>query len=148
MLQDFKEFISRGSIFDLAVGVIIGASFTAIINSLVDDIFMPIIGILLGGVHIEGLAITVGEATINYGSFIMAVISFILIALILFFAIRAMAAANEELEELGLLEADEEPEAPAEPVLTLEEHLLVEIRDLLKDNLAADGSHGLQAATE
>ena len=94
MLKDFKEFISRGNIIDLAIGLVIGASFTAIVKSLVDDIFMPIIGIMLGGVNIEELAFTVGEASINYGNFLMAVISFLFIALVLFFIIRGMAAAS------------------------------------------------------
>ena len=138
MLKDFKEFISRGNIIDLAIGLVIGAAFTAIINSLVDDIFMPIIGVLLGGINIEGLAITIGEASINYGNFLMAVINFLLIALILFFIIRAMAAANKELQESGIIKKEEETvhEAP-EPVLTMEEQLLAEIRDILRANQTA-----------
>jgi large conductance mechanosensitive channel len=136
MLKDFKEFISRGNIVDLAIGLVIGAAFTSIINSLVDDIFMPIIGVLLGGINIEGLAITIGEASITYGNFLMAVINFLLIALILFFIIRAMAAANKELQESGIIEKEEEQEAP-EPVLTTEEQLLVEIRDILRANQTA-----------
>jgi len=138
MLKDFKEFISRGSIIDLAIGIIIGASFTAIVKSLVDDMFMPIIGAILGGVNIEGLAFTVGEASINYGKFLMAVLSFLLIALVLFFIIRGMAAANKELKELGLIEeVPEAEEEVVEPVLTTEEQLLAEIRDILQANLTA-----------
>lgn len=136
MWKDFKAFISRGNVIDLAIGVIIGAAFTAIVNSLVNDMFMPVVGALLGGLHIEGLAITVGEASINYGSFIMSVISFFLIAFVLFFIIRGIAAADRELAELGIREEDEEPAEPAEPALTLQEQLLVEIRDILKDNAA------------
>lgn len=137
MLKDFKEFISRGNIIDLAIGIIIGAAFTAIVKSLVDDIFMPVIGALLGGIHIEGLAFTIGEASINYGKFLMAVISFLLIALVLFFLIRGMAAANKELEERGIIKEEEESEEAApEPVLTTEEQLLAEIRDILRANLA------------
>ena len=140
MLKDFKEFISKGNIIDLAIGLVIGASFTAIVKSLVDDIFMPIIGILLGGVHIEGLAFTVGEASINYGNFLMSIITFFLIALVLFFVIRAMAAANKELEDLGLIEGElEAEEEVVEPVLTTEEQLLSDIRDILRANLSADG---------
>ena len=137
MLKDFKEFISRGNIIDLAIGLVIGASFTAIVKSLVDDIFMPIIGILLGGVNIEELAFTVGESSINYGNFLMAVISFLFIALVLFFIIRGMAAASKELEELGIIDEEEETvEEVPEPVLTTEEQLLAEIRDILRANLA------------
>ena len=137
MWQDFKEFISRGNVIDLAIGLIIGASFTAIVNSLVDDIFMPIIGVLLGGVNIEGLSFTVGDASINYGKFLMAVISFLLIALVLFFVIRFITAANKELEELGLIEEEQKAAEDAqEPELTTEERLLTDIRDLLQANLA------------
>ena len=137
MLKDFKEFISRGNIVDLAIGLVIGASFTAIVKSLVDDIFMPIIGILLGGVNIEELAFTVGEASINYGNFLMSIITFLLIALVLFFVIRGLAAANKELEDLGLIEEELEAEEEAvEAVLTTEEQLLSEIRDILQANLA------------
>ena len=71
MWQDFKDFISRGNVIDLAIGVIIGAAFTGIVSSLVDDMFMPIIGAILGGIHIEGLALTVGNASINYGNFLL-----------------------------------------------------------------------------
>ena len=137
MLKDFKEFISKGSIIDLAIGLVIGASFTAIVKSLVDDIFMPIIGIMLGGVHIEGLAFTVGEASINYGNFLMSIITFFLIALVLFFVIRGMAAASKQMEELGLIEEElEAEEEVVEPILTTEEQLLSEIRDILQTNLA------------
>ena len=137
MWQDFKEFISRGNVIDLAIGLIIGASFTAIVNSLVDDIFMPIIGVLLGGVNIEGLSFTVGDASINYGEFLMAVISFLLIALVLFFVIRFITAANKELEELGLIEEEQKAAEDAqEPELTTEERLLTDIRDLVQANLA------------
>lgn len=139
MWQDFKAFISRGNVIDLAIGVIIGASFTAIINSLVDDMFMPVIGALLGGLHIEGLAITIGEASINYGKFLMAIIKFFLVALVLFFIIRIVAAASEELEEHGIMEGEEELEEPPQPVLTLEEQLLTEIRDILKDRPVVGG---------
>ena len=140
MWQDFKDFISKGSVIDLAIGVIIGAAFTAIVNSLVDDMFMPIIGAIIGGIHIEGLAFTVGNATINYGSFLLAVINFILVAVILFFLIRGLAAANRELEEMGLMDEEEEEEKPPEPTLTLEEQLLSEIRDLLRENLNGEGN--------
>lgn len=145
MWKDFKEFISRGNVIDLAIGVIIGTAFTAIVNSLVNDIFTPVIGVLLGGVDIEGLAFTFGEATINYGKFIMSVITFLLIALVLFFIIRGLAAANRELTERGIIE-EEAAEEPAEPALTLEEQLLTEIRDLLKGNAAPGGQNGGNAA--
>jgi large conductance mechanosensitive channel len=142
MLQEFKEFVNRGNVMDLAVGVIIGAAFTAIVTSLVDDILMPIIGALLGGVNIEGAAITIGTATINYGSFIMAVLTFLLTAVFLFLIIHAANAANRELEELGLFEEEEEAVEEAAPLLSTEERLLTEIRDLLQANLAGEASQG------
>jgi large conductance mechanosensitive channel len=112
----------RGNVIDLAVAVIIGTAFTAIINSLVNDIIMPIIGVILGGVDFTGLAITVGDAAITYGNFIQAVINFLLIALVLFLIIRAINRMSRKQPEA--------PAAPHEP--TTEEKLLMEIRDLLR----------------
>ena len=104
MVKEFKEFVLRGNVVDLAVAVIIGAAFTAIVNSLVKDIFMPIIGYALGGVDFINMFIVLGggsyatlaeaqkagAATINYGLFINAVITFLLVALILFFVIKGI----------------------------------------------------------
>jgi large conductance mechanosensitive channel len=123
MLKEFREFISRGNVIDLAVAVIIGAAFTAIINSLVDDIIMPFIGVLLGGVDFSSLSINVGEATIAYGNFIQAIINFLLIALVLFFMVRTINRISAQKEK-------EEEAAPAKP--SEEEKLLAEIRDLLR----------------
>lgn len=121
MLKEFREFINRGNVIDLAVAVILGTAFTAIVNSLVNDIIMPLIGVLLGGVDFSSLAITVGEATIAYGNFIQAIINFLLIALVLFLLIRSMNRMNRKQEA-----------APAPPEPTTEERLLTEIRDLLR----------------
>ncbi len=121
MIKEFREFIMRGNVLDLAVAVIIGAAFTGIVNSLVDDIIMPIIGVILGGVDFTGLAITFGEANITYGNFIQAIINFLLIALVLFLIIRSINRITRKKPE--------DP-APAEP--TTEEKLLTEIRDLLR----------------
>ena len=130
MLKDFSEFISRGSVIDLAIGVIIGAAFMEIGNSLVGDMFMPIIGAMLGGLHLEGLAFEVGEASINYGKFIQAVINFFLVAAVIFFAMRAIVAAEKKM---GMLPEDgEEPEPDPEP--SDEVKILTEIRDLMKEN--------------
>ena len=122
MIREFREFIMRGNVIDLAVAVIIGGAFTAIINSLVADIIMPIIGVILGGVDFTSLAITVGEAVITYGNFIQAIINFLLIALVLFLIIRAMNRMSRKK-----VEAPAVPPAP-----TVEEKLLTEIRDLLR----------------
>ncbi|MGB5846303.1 MAG: large conductance mechanosensitive channel protein MscL [Anaerolineales bacterium] len=128
MLKDFRDFISRGSVINLAIGVILGAAFTAIVNSLVEDMFMPLIGALLGGIDFESLVFQVGEASINYGLFIQAVINFLLVALILFFALRAILAVEKDLGSEDDNQTDAEPE-PAEDI-----QLLTEIRDLLKES--------------
>ena len=122
MIREFREFIMRGNVIDLAVAVIIGGAFTAIVNSLVADIIMPIIGVILGGVDFTSLAITVGDAVITYGNFIQAIINFLLIALVLFLIIRAMNRMSRKK-----VEAPAVPPAP-----TVEEKLLTEIRDLLR----------------
>jgi large conductance mechanosensitive channel len=122
MIKEFREFIMRGNVMDLAVAVILGAAFTAIVNSLVNDIIMPIIGVLLGGVDFTSLAITVGEAQITYGNFIQAIINFLLVALVLFLIIRSINRMSRRKPEA--------PPAPPEP--TAEERLLMEIRDLLR----------------
>jgi large conductance mechanosensitive channel len=123
MLKEFRDFINRGNVIDLAIAVIMGAAFTAIVNSFVDDIVMPFIGVLLGGVDFSSLVITFGQATITYGNFIQAIINFLLIALVLFFLVRAInrMSAKKEVEEA----------VAAEP--SKEEKLLAEIRDLLRD---------------
>jgi large conductance mechanosensitive channel len=121
MLKEFREFIMRGNVLDLAVAVILGVAFGAIITSLVDDIIMPLIGILLGGVDFTGLAIQVGNATLTYGNFIQAIINFLIVAFALFLIIKA---ANRVMRK--------KVEEPVPPAPTAEEMLLVEIRDLLK----------------
>ena len=123
MLKEFKEFIDRGNVIDLAVAVIIGGAFGAIIASLVDDIIMPIIGVLLGGVDFTSLSIQVGDAMINYGNFIQATVIFVIIAFVLFLVVRGY-------NRMQKAEAEAEPEAPPEP--SPEEALLTEIRDILK----------------
>ena len=104
--EEFKKFISKGNVMDLAVGVIIGGAFQAIVNSLVNDIIMPLLGIITGGLDFSSLSITVGDAQIMYGSFISAIINFLLMALVLFMVIKAMNKAKE------LTEKPKEPEAP------------------------------------
>jgi large conductance mechanosensitive channel len=122
MLKEFREFISHGNVIDLAVGVIIGAAFTAIVNSLVKDIIMPLIGLLLGGLDFSGLAITVGGANVAYGLFLQAILSFILIAFVVFLVVKGYNSLRRPAPEV--------PAAPAEPPDDI--RLLTEIRDLLK----------------
>ena len=131
--KEFKEFAMRGNVMDMAVGVIIGGAFGKIVTSLVDDVLMPAIGMLTGGIDLSGLAYKVmlpaldgGEpiagATIKYGAFIQNIIDFLIIAFCIFLMIKAMNKLAPKKEE--------EPEAPAGPT---QEELLGEIRDLLKE---------------
>lgn len=124
MLKEFRDFINRGNVIDLAVAVIIGGAFTAIVGSLVNDIVTPVLGLLLGGVNFAGLAITVGEASIGYGNFIQAIINFLIIAFVIFLIVRQINQFNQ------VKEAAPAPPPPPEP--SAEEKLLAEIRDLLK----------------
>ena len=125
MMKEFKEFISRGNVMDMAVGIIIGGAFTAIVGSLVADIITPIIGMLMGGINFSELAVTVGSAQLTYGNFIPAVINFLLVAWVLFMIVKAMNKMKRKEEEKPA-----EPEAPAEPPEDIV--LLREIRDSLK----------------
>lgn len=99
MFKEFKKFISRGNVVDMAVGIIMGGAFTAIVTSLVNDIFTPLIGLIVGGIDFAALSITVGEASIAYGAFIQAIINFLLVALCLFFVVKAMNKLNAKKEE-------------------------------------------------
>lgn len=90
MLKEFKDFAMRGNVMDLAIAVIIGGAFGKIIASLVNDILMPLIGLLLGGLDFSGLAITVKDASINYGLFIQAIVDFLIVAFVIFLLVRAM----------------------------------------------------------
>ena len=125
-LKEFKAFISKGNIVDMAVGVVIGSAFGKIVTSLVNDIFMPLIGIIIGGLDFTGLVIKVGDATINYGTFIQNVVDFLIVAVCIFFMIKILAKfkKKEEVKEEEQAEVKED-----EQVL-----LLREIRDLLKKN--------------
>ncbi len=122
MLKEFRDFALRGSVFDLAIAVVIGAAFTAIVNSLVNDIIMPLIGVLLGGLDFTTLSVTFGSASIAYGKFIQAIINFVIVAFVLFLLVRSVNRLQKKKEEA--------PPAPPEP--SAEEKLLAEIRDLLK----------------
>ncbi len=124
-IGEFKEFISRGNVMDMAVGIIIGGAFTAIVNSLVADVISPVIGMICGGIDFSAIAIKVGEAQLLIGNFIMAIINFLLVALVLFSIIKAMNKFKKKEEE-----APAEEPAPAEP--DEQTVLLTEIRDLLK----------------
>ena len=128
MLKEFKEFAMRGNVVDMAVGIIIGAAFGKIVSSLVNDVIMPPIGMLMGGMDFSNLAIALGEgegaASINYGVFINTVLDFLIVAIAIFMVIKAMNTMKKKEEE--------KPAAPPKP--SKEEELLTEIRDLLAKN--------------
>ncbi|MBP3853729.1 MAG: large-conductance mechanosensitive channel protein MscL [Erysipelotrichaceae bacterium] len=118
-MKEFKEFAMQGNVMDMAVGVIIAGAFSGIIGSLVTDIFMPIIGVITGGIDFSALAINVGDAHITYGNFINAVINFLMIALCVFTMVRALNKIKK-------------PEPEAEPEVDPTLAVLEEIRDSLK----------------
>jgi large conductance mechanosensitive channel len=135
MIKEFKEFISRGNVLDLAVGVVIGASFGKVVTSLVNDIIMPPIGYLLNGVNFRNFKMVVQQAqldangtvlkpeiAITYGNFIQVIIEFIIIAFCIFLVVKAFNSMRKREAEV--------PAAPPAP--STQEQLLMEIRDLLK----------------
>lgn len=137
MLQEFKKFIARGNVLDLAVGIIIGAAFTAIVNSMVQDLINPIIGLVIGGIDFTNLYVVLagnvpegaglqtakdsGAAVFAYGSFIMAVINFLIIAFVVFLLVKAV----NNLKDRTVGKPDEVVKGPTQ------EQLLTQIRDLL-----------------
>ena len=129
MLKEFQDFIARGNVMDMAVGIIMGAAFTAIVTSMVDDLGNPIISLFVGGIDFSGLNFAVGSgdnaATFNYGNFINAVIKFVIIAWVVFLLVKGV----NRMKEAASGPEEEAEEAPAGPT---QEDLLGEIRDLLK----------------
>ena len=119
LLKEFREFAIKGNVVDLAVGVIIGTAFGKIVSSLVADIIMPLIGIIIGGIHYEDLVLEFGDAHITYGKFIENLIDFIVIAFVIFMMVKLINRFRRQ----------EEPKAAPPP---RQEQLLEEIRDLLK----------------
>lgn len=154
VIQEFKQFITRGNVVDMAVGVIIGSAFTSIVTALTNSILMPLIGVILGGqADFKALRIKAGEpvyeadgitiakdefgqdlysSSIYYGKFLQAVIDFLLIAIILFIIVKVINSVRKRAEARRKKEEEKEPVPPAAPVVT-ELDLLTEIRDLLKN---------------
>lgn len=120
MISEFKNFAMKGNVIDLAVATVLGAAFNAIVGAVVDNILMPIVGILTGGIDFDKLILSVGDAQLKYGTAITATVKFIAVAFFLFMVIKAANRAK----------AQEAPPAPAGP--SNEEKLLMEIRDALK----------------
>lgn len=131
IVKEFKEFITRGNVIDLAVGLIVGSAFTAIVNSLVNDVVMPLVGIIIGKVNFSDLKWVVvpasgdiAEVAVCYGSFIQNIINFLIIALVIFLMVKGINSLRRKKDE---------PEKPAEPPKPSDELLmLTEIRDLMK----------------
>lgn len=122
-IEEFKAFAIKGNVIDLAVAVVIGTAFTAIVNSLVNNVFMPTMGVLMGGVDFSGLALTIGDSVIGYGVFIQSVVNFVIIAMVVFVAVKFM----------NQLKRNEESVVPATPKEPSDEvKLLMEIRDALQ----------------
>ncbi len=131
MIKEFKEFISKGNVMDMAVGVIIGGAFGKIVSSLVNDIIMPILGLILGRIDLTSLKIVIRKATltnhevaISYGQFLQNAVDFLIIAFSIFFVLRVINNLHTKKEEPA------PPPAPPKP--SKEEALLTEIRDILK----------------
>lgn len=122
-MEEFKQFIARGNVMDMAVGVIIGGAFSAITTSLINDIIMPLLGIFTGSISFADLSFTVNGAVIAYGNFIQAVLNFLVMAFVVFCLVKTINRFHRKKEEA--------PPAPPEP--SAEEKLLTEIRDLLKE---------------
>ena len=144
-IDEFKKFISQGSVMDLAVGMVIGAAFTSIVTSLVNDIIMPIVGLLIGGVDFSGLTIRINnifggddQVVIRYGSFLQAIVNFLVIAFSLFLVVKAMNKMKDRAKAIAdkaekKEEAEEKAEDKREEDLQKEQiKLLKEIRDSLK----------------
>lgn len=134
IVSEFKEFITRGNVMDMAVGIIIGGAFTAIVNSLVNDLLMPVIGVLFGGIDFSTLkyvvraadeAAGIEEAAIKYGSFIQAIVNFLLIAIVIFLLVKGLNKMRRKKEEPA-------PAPAPDPEPSEEVKLLTEIRDALK----------------
>ena len=123
-VNEFKTFISRGNVVDMAVGVIIGGAFGKIVTSLVNDVLMPLIGTLMGGVNFSGLSIKIKDASIAYGLFIQSIIDFLIIAVCIFTMVKVFEKFKVKEEKIE--------EKKEEPKKTDEVLLLEEIRDLLK----------------
>ncbi len=124
-ISEFKEFAMKGNVLDMAVGVIIGGAFGKIVSSLVDNVLMPIIGVLTGGVDFSALSVKVVDAEVKYGMFVQNVIDFLIIAFCIFLMLKGINKFNRKKKA--------EPEQPAAPAGPTQEELLAEIRDLLKN---------------
>ena len=121
MLKEFKDFIARGNVIDMAVGIIVGAAFTSIVNSLVNNLINPLVGLFIGKIDLSNLAVTIGDAQFKYGAFLNAVINFLIIFFVVFMLVKGINKFRKK-----------EQAAPAKP--SPEAQYLKEITELLKEN--------------
>ena len=127
MIKEFKEFISKGNVVDLAVGVVIGSAFGKLVSSLVDNIIMPLVGMLIGGIDFSSLSVKIGDAKVLYGIFLQNVVDFLIVAFCLFIVVKFMNKINDIKAKVKKEEEEKEEEKKDENLAVLEE-----IRDLLK----------------
>ena len=133
MLNEFKKFISKGNVVDLAVGVVVGGAFSKIVSSLVNDIIMPLIGVIIGGIDFTNLSLKVGEATINYGMFIQNIIDFLIISFCIFLVVKALNTLDDMTKKkLEKIKKEEKVEKNEEEKVSEEILLLREINNSLK----------------
>lgn len=134
MLKEFRDFIARGNVMDMAVGIIMGAAFTAIVTSMVDDLVNPVIGFFIGGIDFSDMVMRFGDgdnaAAIRYGAFVNAVIKFVIVAWVVFLLVKGVNRVKEAAMAEAESPAEETQDAPSS------EQLLAEIRDLMKTNAA------------
>jgi len=135
IINEFKKFVSRGNVLDLAVGVIIGSAFSSIVTSLVNNIFTPLIGIVFGGVDFSGLSFSIGSEQIMYGAFIQTIIDFLITAVCLFIIVKFVNKVNNDIQKIAKKDKKVEEEVKIEAPKKGEDVILLEeIRDLLKEN--------------
>ena len=144
LVEEFKQFIARGNVVDMAVGVIIGGAFGTISTSLVNDVIMPLLSLLTGGLNFDNWKLVLREAvteegevvseavTLNYGALLSAILNFLIVAFAIFLMIKTMNAASERAARLARLKKEEKKEPEKAPEPSREEQLLTEIRDLLR----------------
>lgn len=124
MIKEFRDFIAKGNVLDMAIGVVMATAFTGIVNSLVDDIIMPFVGLVMGSTDFTSITVELGSAVLTIGNFVQAIISFLIIALVLFFVMKAVASMKSKFAKEEEIEEEE---------IDSQELLLTEIRDLLRD---------------
>lgn len=128
-LEEFKTFISKGNVMDLAVAVVIGNAFNSIVSSLVNDIIMPLVGLIIGGIDFSNIKVTLGDANIMFGKFIQNIVDFLIVAFTIFIVVKAFNTLQEKAKKKQAKEEKKEEVKKADDILLLEE-----IRDLLKKN--------------